>query len=318
QRSNDMLTGIAARGREKTETNKYAGFKLQGDSEYADNYWTPNHRLLDTAYVAAEFEIAEGDVTIPQLEFVVRGKELEQYNYDYSYRANPTESYDSDKRDLFKIGDTVDFYDLDGNALDQDIQISDLTKYLNSREEEVWKYRFASDPLEGSTTLTSFKMVQLDEAHDHSSAYEMVTWNHKAASSDSLTKTMLQAITIASGDGNGTVSANATEGIDISELSTDMKEWLSYLTDSGGITIALFGSTITITAEDILENLMQVQLDGGGSDPNVSGSGNTFEIAGAGGTSDGISELTGLLITNAIYLGDAGFIGAGGDLPAAD
>ena len=142
QRSNDMLTGIASAG---TGTGT-GGFKLQGDiAEDKDNYWNANHRLLDTAYVAAEFEIAEGDVTIPQLDFVIRGKEIEQYNYDYSYNVAPNvipATAATLRSTYFKVGDKVDFYKGNGAALAQDVQIAAITKYINSREEEVWKFRF--------------------------------------------------------------------------------------------------------------------------------------------------------------------------------
>jgi hypothetical protein len=48
-------------------------------------YWGPNHKLLDTAYIVGKYKIAEGDTTIPEIKFVVRGKVIDCYNYDYSY-----------------------------------------------------------------------------------------------------------------------------------------------------------------------------------------------------------------------------------------
>jgi len=64
------------------------GFKIQNNywiGEGTGDYWGPNHRLLDTAYIVGNFIIAEGETTIPEIQYVVRGKLLECYNYDYSY-----------------------------------------------------------------------------------------------------------------------------------------------------------------------------------------------------------------------------------------
>ena len=52
-------------------------------------YWGAGHRLLDTAYVAGEFNISEGETTIPSLDFVVRGKAVNCFNYDFAYRQHP-------------------------------------------------------------------------------------------------------------------------------------------------------------------------------------------------------------------------------------
>ena len=120
QRADDTLVRIAAAGK----SNANAGFKLQSDlsnnSDERADYWTQNHRLLDTAYVVAEFTIAEGDTTIPELDFVVRGKEIEQYNYDFSYRQHPNPTFSdgtiTDKRALFKVNNFVDFYRLDNSG----------------------------------------------------------------------------------------------------------------------------------------------------------------------------------------------------------
>ena len=51
-------------------------FKIQnsywtGSDTY--EYWGPNHRLLDTAYLVGKFIIAEGDTSIPDLSFIVSG-----------------------------------------------------------------------------------------------------------------------------------------------------------------------------------------------------------------------------------------------------
>ena len=141
QKADDTLVRIAQAGKDTAS----AGFKLQSDlNETADERgknWTQNHRLLDTAYVVGEFTIAEGDTTIPELDFVIRGKEIEQYNYDYSYREHPNPTFSSgtitDKRALFKVNNNVDFYRLDNSGanngrLATSVQIMDATNYENA------------------------------------------------------------------------------------------------------------------------------------------------------------------------------------------
>jgi len=51
------------------------GFKRQSDY-YGGNeaYWSPNHKLLDTAYAVMKFTIEEDQTTIPEVEYVVKGK----------------------------------------------------------------------------------------------------------------------------------------------------------------------------------------------------------------------------------------------------
>ena len=91
----------------RTLVNKAAanGFKIQNDYyTAADPYWSAQHRLLDTAYVVGEFTIGVGETSVPELDFVVRGKGVKCYNYDRSYARNNTTSAASSQ---FNLGDTV-------------------------------------------------------------------------------------------------------------------------------------------------------------------------------------------------------------------
>ena len=77
----DRLVNLAA-------TNS---FKRQNDFYTPDiPYWSPNHRLLDTAYVLVEYNINEEMTELPELEHTVRGKVYENYNYDNTYVPDPT------------------------------------------------------------------------------------------------------------------------------------------------------------------------------------------------------------------------------------
>ena len=57
------------------------GYKRQNDY-YGGNlpYWSVNHRLLDTAYILANIEIAQDATTVPEFEYVVRGKLVQCHN----------------------------------------------------------------------------------------------------------------------------------------------------------------------------------------------------------------------------------------------
>ena len=83
------------------------GFKRQNDYYESDvPYWSPDHRLLDTAYMVNAFVISADSTEIPELEYVVRGRVLECYNFDNSYVPD-TVIGASDAHTNFKEGDTV-------------------------------------------------------------------------------------------------------------------------------------------------------------------------------------------------------------------
>ena len=97
QRANPTLLNKAAAN----------GFKIQNDYFDASNrgkYWGANHRVLDTAYTVGKFTIAPGETSIPEMDFIVRGKGVECFNYDRSFNATNTVSADATN---FNIGDTV-------------------------------------------------------------------------------------------------------------------------------------------------------------------------------------------------------------------
>lgn len=84
-------------------------FKIQNDF-YKGNphqYWTPNHRLLDTAYVVGEYLLSEGETNMPSLDFVVRGKAIDCYNYDGSFQHSGSTAASSESPSYFDAGDEV-------------------------------------------------------------------------------------------------------------------------------------------------------------------------------------------------------------------
>ena len=122
QKADPFLTYMAG--------NQY--FKIQGDYFTGDkaNYWGPNHRVLDTAYVTAKWTINEGESDIPETSYTVKGQLIPCYNYDYSFTTagvvqngfipstsanlagGPVATRDTleSLSELFKIGAEVDAY----------------------------------------------------------------------------------------------------------------------------------------------------------------------------------------------------------------
>ena len=270
QRADDTLTNIAKAGAENTAN----GFKLQADTEKPEEYWSQNHRMLDTAYVVAEYEIAEGDVTIPSLDFVVRGREIEQYNYDYSYEEYPSPSFSSgtisDKRALFKVGDTVDFYKLsDESALTQDARIIDASTYLNGRNESVHKFKFDKDPVT-TTGTTAFYMVQNGVAASSDNNYPMITWDYKA-NSGIVPSALTQAVTETVGDGSATIQNTGTgggTGVDFTELAEKIQALLAAMGTGLQVGFVVEGQTLADSITEFLQAQANPTTTGGATKDN--------------------------------------------------
>lgn len=150
QAASSQLTTIAAA----------KNFKIQNDYWLAkDNaeYWGPNHRLIDTAYVVGKFKIKEGETTIPDIEYIVRGKVCECYNYDYSFAHDGKMSGES--ADNFLLGDTVTL------STGQTVMIIDKWSFARPDGAVDTRFRFSEVPdLEydrnGLPTVTRFSMTK--------------------------------------------------------------------------------------------------------------------------------------------------------------
>ena len=104
QRANRLLVEKADKNLFKVQNDFYEGAPHQ--------YYTPNHRVLDTAYVVGEYLIAQDETSLPSLDFVVRGLEVDCHNYDGSFLHNPSSAYKvggsaSEQPSDFKIGQSV-------------------------------------------------------------------------------------------------------------------------------------------------------------------------------------------------------------------
>ena len=145
----------------------HSGFKIQTDYYEGDpaNYWSTSHTLLDTAYVTAFFQIGEGEESVPQYEFVMKGKFLECYNYDNSYKKNP--DITSDLESYFEIGQLVNVSvrETPGTwtgTIHQDAIIVDKWRVYNKEGIEEYRFRLFTDyPTARDTFINLGEATQL-------------------------------------------------------------------------------------------------------------------------------------------------------------
>ena len=150
------------------DPNPLNRFTLQNN--YFDNskgipYWSSSHRLLDTCYVSSNYAISDGETTIPDLEYVIRGLNVECHNYDDSF-APRSEQVLADNS-YFLLGDEVDIYVLPGEGTGtaniasdtrilQNVRIIDKFLSLETdidSTEMVTRYRWSTNP---STNIVNF------------------------------------------------------------------------------------------------------------------------------------------------------------------
>ena len=166
QKADDTLVSIS----------QNPGFKRQNDYFTGEEeYWSPNHRMLDTAYVVLDCEISEDATTVPEIEYVVRGKEIECFNYDYSYSHSGAGGQSAAN---FTIGKVVDLKRTDTNAtINSDVTIIDKWTFVDSDGSVRDRFRFSSPPelgyTDGIPSITAFYMT------DGTNSWNMVTYNHK-------------------------------------------------------------------------------------------------------------------------------------------
>ena len=123
-----------------------SNFKIATDYYDGDDpYWGAQHQLLDTAYLVAKYTIGEGETTIPSLDFVVRGKGINCYNYDFSYADDPAYT---DTASNFNIGQTVTIKSTAGDVVqDSNAVIADIYNITNVEGDTETRFRFKKCPI---------------------------------------------------------------------------------------------------------------------------------------------------------------------------
>lgn len=168
QRASSQLVEIAKANNFKVQNSYWSGTDTT-------EYWGPNHRLLDTAYVVIKYIIEEGETSIPEIEFIVKGKSIECYNYDYSYSHYSKAVGESEAN--FSLGDIVTLYDMADVSLDS-VQIIDKWTFVNTDGTPNVRFRFSVPPnlnyVNSVPSKTKFYMKNVSNQ-----TWTMVTYNYE-------------------------------------------------------------------------------------------------------------------------------------------
>jgi len=168
-------------------------FKRQSDYYSSDlPYWSTNHRLLDTAYMANAYTISADATSIPEVEYTVKGKVVECYNTDNTYVPDvPLGGSDSEAN--FKEGDIVTVErsnngtswattNVEGTSSDTSFRI--LDKYLFTENDGTTHYKFRLDQtpdLDAVNGRPTYTFLRLKKTGSNN-YWHMRTWNHSRIS----------------------------------------------------------------------------------------------------------------------------------------
>ena len=215
QKADDLLVQIAS----ASGSNK---FKRQADYYTGDeDYWGPNHRVLDTAYTVMNVEIGEDATTVPEVEYIVRGKLCSSYNYDYSYAHVGTGETVSN----FKIGDKVVLHRTDTNAvINSSVQIIDKWSFSDPDGNIQYRFRFSIAPtlgyVNGYAAIKGFYMK-----NSSNQTWTMGTWDYSDTSHSAGTVPSANTSTVTVNDnGNSPITITIPSNLDfINELVLDLE-----------------------------------------------------------------------------------------------
>jgi hypothetical protein len=156
-------------------------FRVQNNYWKGSNtseYWGPNHTLSDTAYIVGNYSINAGETTIPEVKFVVRGKVVDCYNYDYSYSHDA--KLTSESANNFVLGETVTLWRTDTNTqinVTDTVQIIDKWTLMNPDGTANIRFRFSVAPelvyVDGVPSIKSFYMKDASN-----NTWTMLTYNY--------------------------------------------------------------------------------------------------------------------------------------------
>ena len=223
QDADETLVNKAASIQQNSDGSTTGGFLVQSqyfEAENKSNYWGPNHRLLDTAYAVCHFEISEEELQIPELEFVVRGRILPCFNYDWAYRPDsyPPSGSNINVVGDWQLGQSVNLKKLNGSVIKSGVTIADFYTYYDEDSDgstdggdppvstdkgahQIW--RFASDPELGD--VTQFYM----ENTAGNKKWYFTTHDHKYVDSAAIT-TDLVATVASYADGSSSTGTKIT------------------------------------------------------------------------------------------------------------
>jgi hypothetical protein len=218
-------------------------------------YWGPNHTLSDTAYVVGRYSINAGSSTIPEVKFVVRGKVIDCYNYDYSYSHDA--KLTSESANNFALGEYVTLRRSDTNALinitanqgtvnEGKVQIVDKWTFMNPDGNPSTRFRFEVPPeldyVDGVPGIKSFYMVDGDN-----NRWTMLTYNYNIFTGSVASAVVSSITSFSSSAGNKLVinydsNSFLTKGSDAINTTAKFQVLKSPVTGSNNYTSVTSGS----------------------------------------------------------------------------
>ena len=170
QAADNMLVTKAANNGFKRQNDYYTG---------TERYWGPDHRLLDTSYAVVKFTIDADTTTVPEVEYVVKGKVLENYNYDGTFVPDAVLGA-SDNHANFKEGDSVTVEgSLNGStwtALSGSYRILDKYNFETARGTSHYRFRLNNVPdLVYVGGVPTYKWLRLKSGSNY---WHMITYNN--------------------------------------------------------------------------------------------------------------------------------------------
>ena len=219
------------------------GFKRQSDYYTGEaRYWSPDHRLLDTCYVTQKFTIDADQTTVPEVEYVVRGKVLENYNYDGTF-VYDTVLGSSDNHTNFLEGDSVKVQVLDSGtwkylksdgttstteADGETFRILDKYNLETARGTAHYRFRLDNVPnLNFTNGVPGWKSLRLADGTNY---WHMITYNNN----------------LVDGENWSTISADNT--ISATSITVSNNALVFTLNDSNETKLQSFYSGITNTS----------------------------------------------------------------------
>ena len=129
------------------------GFKIQQsfyDGKIVEDYWSQDHKLLDTSYTVQKDIISASSGQQPKFEYIVKGKYVNCRHYDGSYKAMVDQTRESN----YKIGDTVNVFIGPSNTGGTSAKIIDKWYQYDPWGRIDWRFRLGSDGTSNMSILT--------------------------------------------------------------------------------------------------------------------------------------------------------------------
>ncbi len=136
QRANSRLAALGSSKQFKVQNMYYSDMP-------SSTYYGRYHQVLDTAYVVTESTVDNTQSTVPSIDYVVKGRILDCFNYDRSYRGQGTQS-DFDLGDYVTLHATVaqSWLAKDAQIGPAQVQIIDKWSFYDQDGNLDYRFRF--------------------------------------------------------------------------------------------------------------------------------------------------------------------------------